>query len=116
MAAPSGEFLSVSAGREHSCAVRTDQSIVCWGDNQAGQTDSPSGEFLSVSAGYKHSCAMRTDQSAVCWGDNTSGIPADAEPEDYCRIGRTCFPGTYERIDAPGQSDAPPGRFARPPT
>jgi alpha-tubulin suppressor-like RCC1 family protein len=29
--------LSVAAGGSHVCAVRSDKSVVCWGDNSSGQ-------------------------------------------------------------------------------
>ncbi|MGD9932550.1 MAG: hypothetical protein AB7T37_02440, partial [Dehalococcoidia bacterium] len=31
--APAGQFLSVSTGGVHSCAIRTDHTLVCWGYN-----------------------------------------------------------------------------------
>ncbi|MDE2822915.1 MAG: RCC1 domain-containing protein, partial [Chloroflexota bacterium] len=30
---PEGEFASVSAGRFHTCGVRADGSVACWGSN-----------------------------------------------------------------------------------
>ena len=30
---PGGEFISVSAGNNHTCGVRTDGSVACWGSN-----------------------------------------------------------------------------------
>ena len=48
---PSGEFASVSAGGLHTCGVRTDGAVECWGDDDYGQATPPSGEFASVSAG-----------------------------------------------------------------
>ena len=68
-----GEFLSVSAGGVHSCGVRTDNTIDCWGDNTAGQSSPPSGQFLSVSAGYQHSCGLATDNTVRCWGRDLAG-------------------------------------------
>jgi hypothetical protein len=35
--APDGTFLQVSAGGAHSCGLRPDMSIECWGSNEAGQ-------------------------------------------------------------------------------
>ena len=29
---PSGSFKSMSVGDQHSCAIRTDGSLECWGD------------------------------------------------------------------------------------
>ncbi len=40
-AAPSGTFLAVSAGLDHTCALHSDGAIECWGDDHRGQTDAP---------------------------------------------------------------------------
>ena len=63
-----GGFDSVSAGKEHTCGVRDDGSVACWGGNQYGQATPPAGEFASVSAGAAHTCGVRTDGSVACWG------------------------------------------------
>ena len=65
-------FKSVSAGGQHSCAVRSDDTAVCWGNNGSGRADAPTGGFKSVSAGGYHSCAVRSDDTAVCW--DTTGL------------------------------------------
>jgi hypothetical protein len=65
---------SVSAGADYTCALKTDRSLWCWGDNSGGQlgdgttADSPvpvqvpvSGQatdWATVSAGYNHTCAV----------------------------------------------------------
>ncbi|HEY0737468.1 MAG TPA: S8 family serine peptidase [Herpetosiphonaceae bacterium] len=64
---------TVSAGGYHNCAIRTDQSIACWGENYDGQIIAPTGTFTEVSAGTAHNCAIRTDQSVTCWGYNGLG-------------------------------------------
>ena len=33
-----GEFASVSAGYEHSCGLRVDGSVACWGDDVPGHS------------------------------------------------------------------------------
>ena len=75
--APPGEFTAVSGGDEHSCGLRTDATIVCWGNNQDDQADAPPGEFTAVSAGGAHSCGLRTDSTVTCWGSK----PFVPEPE-----------------------------------
>ena len=66
--APSGTFLEVAAGEEHSCGLRTDGTITCWGLDYYGETEAPSGTFTAVIAGGNYSCGLRTDRSVVCWG------------------------------------------------
>ncbi|HEY0735338.1 MAG TPA: S8 family serine peptidase [Herpetosiphonaceae bacterium] len=64
---------SVSAGYVHTCGVRTDQTLACWGSNTYGQATPPSGTFTQVSAGYFHTCGVRTNQTVACWGRNSDG-------------------------------------------
>ena len=71
--APSGRFSAVSAGGRHSCGLRADETVACWGSNEYGQSDAPAGLFSAVSAGYLHSCGLRADQTAECWGNNSLG-------------------------------------------
>ena len=70
---PAGQFISVSAGSFHSCGVRTDNTVHCWGADDSGQSSAPSGQFISVSAGGGHSCGVRTDNTVHCWGADDSG-------------------------------------------
>ena len=41
--APAGSFVSVSAGWGHSCGVRADGSVACWGRDRSGQSSPPEG-------------------------------------------------------------------------
>ena len=34
-------FASVSAGENHTCGVKTDSTVACWGSNSAGQATPP---------------------------------------------------------------------------
>jgi alpha-tubulin suppressor-like RCC1 family protein len=38
---PAGTYARVAVGSSHVCAVRTDGSLACWGDNTYGQLASP---------------------------------------------------------------------------
>lgn len=76
---------TITAGGQHSCAVREDDTVWCWGDNGQGQlgtgtTDEsplpvavdtsggyPGGSILS--AGLQHTCTRDTTGAAWCWGD-----------------------------------------------
>ena len=71
--APAGTFKAVAAGGNHSCGLRSDNTVVCWGDNRDGRTDAPAGTFKAVAAGGNHSCGLRSDNTVVCWGDNFHG-------------------------------------------
>ena len=81
--------VSVSAGVSHTCALKTDRTVACWGDNGYGQTDARAGTFTQVSAGNFHTCAVQTDGIVACWGNNVEG---QATPLD----------GTFTQVSAGG--------------
>ena len=75
---PAG-FRALSAGAQHSCGLRTDGTVECWGASFEGEADAPGGAFRAVSAGGIHSCGLRTDGTLECWGAASAwkpGIPA----------------------------------------
>ena len=110
---------AVSAGDDHSCAVRADDTITCWGRNNAGQTDAPAGAFKTVSAGELHSCAVRADDTITCWGDNGYGqtdAPAGAFKTVSAGELHSCAVRADDTItcwgdNAFGKADAPAGAF-----
>ena len=66
----SGEFISVDAGSNHACAIRTDDSVACTGYDDFGESSPPPGGFLAVSAGWDHTCGIRLNRTVACWGSN----------------------------------------------
>ena len=64
----------VSTQYLHSCGLRSDNTIECWGvSGEGGQTDAPAGSFKAVTVGEEHSCGIRTDGTITCWGIGYSG-------------------------------------------
>ena len=70
-------FTEVSAGYDHSCGLRSDGTILCWGNGRNGETEPPEGAFTAVSAGDGYTCGIKTDGSVGCWGiwGITFGMP-----------------------------------------
>ena len=66
-------FASVSAGEDHTCGVRRDGSIACWGNDEYSKATPPEGRFASVSAGGDHTCGVKEDGTVACWGTNMRG-------------------------------------------
>jgi len=87
-------FSQVVAGQSHTCALRNDGAVFCWGrnvngqlgDNSTTQRNVPtqvnglgaSSGVVSLSAGNNHTCALKSDHSVVCWGANDSGQLGDS--------------------------------------
>jgi alpha-tubulin suppressor-like RCC1 family protein len=88
-------YISVSAGRAHVCAVTVDQKVECWGNNHLGQlsidptydsfSTSPREIKSSTDANFSYlnfssvflfnnsSCALTIDGIPYCFGDNNFG-------------------------------------------
>ncbi|MCB9804469.1 hypothetical protein H6769_02305 [Candidatus Peribacteria bacterium] len=62
----------MSASNSHTCALKSDGTVECWGDNNQSQTDIPLGlsDVVQISVGYGHSCALKSDGTVECWGDS----------------------------------------------
>ena len=93
-----GSWLTVSVGGAesgggHICAIKTDGTLWCWGNNDKSQlgntTTAPAPtnlatpnkvnndtNWIAVKAGERHSCALKSDSTLWCWGDNSRGQTA----------------------------------------
>lgn len=86
----SGCLLSVSAGEEHTCAIKADHTAWCWGSNEFGElgigtrSDEPTPTptavkmpagvgFTQIALGAEHTCALSSDGGVWCWGTNADG-------------------------------------------
>lgn len=80
---PSG---AIAAGVGHTCVIRSQGKVSCWGTNTDGQLgDGTSidrslpvavpglGGIVELALGRGHSCARRSSGSVVCWGANARG-------------------------------------------
>ena len=117
--AATGSFKSVSAGGNHTCAVRTNDRVACWGNNDQGQSTAPTGQFRSVSAGNSHTCGVRTNNGVACWGNDADGraTPPSGEFQSVSAGGQhSCGVKADGTVDCwgsneQGQSTAPDGEF-----
>ncbi len=78
------DWLSVKAGDKHTCALKSDSQLWCWGDHSKGQLGTRALDstipnkvalFLPWSdfaLGANHTCGVENTQDLWCWGDNSS--------------------------------------------
>jgi alpha-tubulin suppressor-like RCC1 family protein len=67
--------------------LKSDGSIVGWGQNYHGQASPPDGnDFVAIAAGSSHSLALRFDGSIVSWGYNDNGEFTPPDGNDYVAI------------------------------
>ena len=81
-APPAGTFRQIDAGSLHSCGLRLDGTVECWGANDYGQSDAPTGTFEQVAAGTWCSCGIRPCGAVECWGQE---CPASLPGQSYAQ-------------------------------
>ncbi|MDQ6777621.1 MAG: hypothetical protein M3071_15725, partial [Actinomycetota bacterium] len=91
--------VAIAAGSAHTCVIRDDGNVVCWGyggngqfddgrlgygnNDNVGDEETPGSvgtvnlgvgrTAVAISAGRSHTCALLDDGTVRCWGRNTSG-------------------------------------------
>ena len=124
-------WTNIDTGRGHSCALKTNGTIECWGNNGDGQAEPHSGQFAAIASGEAHSCGLKTSGVITCWGNNRSrqakapnglfsavaagsghscGLKVDATVACW---GQYVTPSTIRRVNSPtGQFTAVSAGFA----
>lgn len=82
-----GSVRAITTGGNFTCALRTDNGIMCWGIDLTGQlVDGATfdrvapvevvglaGGAKTIVAGYYHVCAITGNGGVMCWGGNDTG-------------------------------------------
>jgi hypothetical protein len=81
------DWFDVCVGESHTCGLRADGELWCWGDAAAAQLGAPASadpvttprraqparRFASLVCGASHTCAQDAQGELSCWGENDSG-------------------------------------------
>ena len=80
-------FSQVAVGEGHSCAMKTDGTVWCWGANSSGQLGDGSttnrtrpvqvvgiSDATQIVAYNGKSCALKSDTTVACWGGGSTTI------------------------------------------
>ncbi len=107
-----GVVIDLAAGARNSCAVLSDGTLHCWGDDgdarlgtldrgdqsvptQVGAELGVDTEFARVALDLRHGCAVTTTARAYCWGRADEGqLGSQEEPLPTNVVGPTRITGT----------------------
>jgi alpha-tubulin suppressor-like RCC1 family protein len=81
----------IVGGQFHTCMLRNDGTVACWGSNSSGQVGQPLsmpvvtspatvpglGGVVQLQAAENSTCARMSDMTVQCWGDNALGQLGD---------------------------------------
>lgn len=84
---PAPSLLARGGTGTHSCVIKADNSIQCWGSNTSGQLgdntqvdrliptliSGSTTSFIQSAAGGAHTCAIQNDKTLWCWGYGGKG-------------------------------------------
>jgi len=81
------DVVEIKAGEQHTCARKSDKTVVCWGLNDKGQLGDGTntsratpvavvglpGDAVELACGRWFNCVVHPAGTISCWGDNGSG-------------------------------------------
>lgn len=109
-----GKVAQVATGGYHSCALKENGRVFCWGYNARGQLgtgvaggwettpvqiDLPT-RATAIAAGHEHTCAVLRNRTLACWGYNNEGQLGDGTT--VTRASPTLVPGLSNVIAVSG--------------
>ncbi|RJQ68449.1 hypothetical protein D5S17_32085 [Pseudonocardiaceae bacterium YIM PH 21723] len=68
--------IAISAGTNHSLALKADGTLIAWGDNTWNQVTIPSEaqhDVIAMSAGEQHNLVLKSDGTVIAWGQYMNG-------------------------------------------
>jgi len=68
---PGARYSKIAAGYAHNLALKSDGSVVAWGNNVYGESTVPvvaQGGVVAIATGWRHNLVLKGDGSVVAWG------------------------------------------------
>lgn len=111
------DIRQIATRADHTCAIRANRDVVCWGANSFGQMGNGTvgpfagtveasplgGDAKEVTTGNNHSCALLTNGAVRCWGSNQYGQLGNGNTDNQTRpVGVAGLPRPAVAISAGG--------------
>ena len=121
----SGQIAGLTAGTVHTCALKRDGNVACWGSaangrlgygnlNDIGDNETPAsagnvtvgGVVTQIDGGDNHTCAVMAGGAVRCWGNGTFGrlgyanVNAIGDNETPASAGDVTVGGTVSKVSA----------------
>ena len=65
------DFVQVASAFYHTCGLKSDGTLACWGSTSGGRTPAPAGTYSALAINLNTSCAIGSGGALTCWGPNT---------------------------------------------
>ncbi|MBL0013463.1 MAG: T9SS type A sorting domain-containing protein [Flavobacterium sp.] len=106
------DWRMVSAGSQHTMAIKNNGTLWVWGRNEVGELGlgfnqipkyiptqlGTSANWETIAAGEYCSAAIKTDHSLWTWGDNSAGAIGDNTSTDRVSPVRIGITGSWEKV------------------
>ena len=95
------DWQKIAAGGAHTCALKTEGSLWCWGNNDYGQQGAGNAgysqiiiapvqigttlDWQTIAVSDSHTCALKMEGSLWCWGSNTWGQIGNGNTTDQSK-------------------------------
>lgn len=82
--AAQSDVVAIAAGTTHVAALKSDGSVIAWGENYFGETTVPAAAqsgVVAIAAISSYNMALKSDGSVVSWGFTQTTVPAAAQSD-----------------------------------
>ena len=72
------DVIYISAGRDHTCALKKDSTVTCWNHNKAPKVPKVT-NVIQIAAGDYYTCALKKDGTVIWWESNDHKVDPPQE-------------------------------------
>lgn len=114
---PAPEYVALSVGAGHACALDGEGRAFCWGENGNGQlgdgstagrsAPTPVGgdhRFQSIAAGIHATCGITTEAELLCWGGTVLPVPVGPAGRAWQSVSVGAWEHDLCAVDTNGQA------------